>query len=164
MCVCDCEVLVKRGTLRWDEERLREQQAKASTWKTAPAIPSSVGAECAATKLTLILPFPPSGNTSVRHTSTGHYRTRVYNDYRAQVALIASQVRAEGFDGPVEVTALFWPPDRRQRDMDNNWKTLSDSLQAAGVFKNDAQICRLELLRMAPKERGEVCVTVKEAA
>jgi crossover junction endodeoxyribonuclease RusA len=115
--------------------------------------------------VTLILPWPPTGNHAVTHTRAGgHFRTATYNDYRAQVAHIARQRRAQPIRGRVHVSALFWPPDRRARDIDNAWKSLGDSLQAAGVFENDSLIDRLELVRMHQRDGGEVCVTVKAAA
>lgn len=114
--------------------------------------------------ITLVLPWPPTGNLAVRHTRTGqHYRTGEYNDFRQRVAWIAKQRRAPTIRGRVHVTALFWPPDRRARDIDNAWKSLGDSLQAAGVFENDSLIDRLELVRMHQRDGGEVCVTVKAA-
>jgi crossover junction endodeoxyribonuclease RusA len=115
--------------------------------------------------LTLILPWPPTGNHAVVHAATGaHYRTEEYNVYRARVAGIASAARVRTITGRLAVTAMFWPPDKAARDLDNAWKSLGDSLQAAEVYANDSQIDRLELVRMNVRAEGEVCVTIKAAA
>lgn len=39
------------------------------------------------------------------------------------------------------------PPDRRKRDLDNLLKSLLDGLEGAGVFKDDAQIDDLQIVR-----------------
>jgi crossover junction endodeoxyribonuclease RusA len=43
----------------------------------------------------------------------------------------------------VEVSVLLFPPDKRQRDLDNYLKALFDSLTHAGVWLDDWQIKRL---------------------
>lgn len=42
----------------------------------------------------------------------------------------------------VEVTVLLYPPDRRNRDLDNYQKALFGSLTHAGVWVDDRQIKR----------------------
>lgn len=42
--------------------------------------------------------------------------------------------------GAVEVWLDFYPPDRRKRDLDNQFKCLFDSLVRAGCIDDDSQI------------------------
>ena len=67
---------------------------------------------------------------------------------------------------PDVVSPVFWSmrnhPDRRKRDLDNILKALQDSLQAAGVYKDDCQIDLLTVKRCEVDEekRGFVVVTI----
>jgi Holliday junction resolvase RusA-like endonuclease len=169
---------VKRGGLRMDEQQFREAAGRRGRFKP---IVDSAGKQLGeiaivagdvptltdvVMPLTLVLPWPPTGNHAVKHNRLGqHYRTGEYNDYRSQVAFIAKQRRARQCVGKLDVSVLFWPPDngRYAGDLDNLWKVAGDSLQHAGIFRNDAAIDRLELVRMHRRERGEVVVTVKAA-
>lgn len=115
-------------------------------------------------KLTLILPFPPTYNTAVRHTKTGHhYRTPEFESYRSHVADSARILRVARRDGPLSVKAHFWMPDARKRDLDNVWKTLADAMQDAGVYVNDSQIEHLELRKAGIAKPGSVRVDVEAA-
>lgn len=149
------------------EECYRAQAAKRQRFGNAAEIVEDVPTltDVVRGALTLVLPWPPTGNLAVRHAGNGvHYRTSEYNAYRARVALLVRNARAPEFAGRLAITALFWPPDRRARDLDNAWKSLGDSLQAAEVFVSDSQIDRLELVRMNVRDEGEVSVTIREAA
>lgn len=50
--------------------------------------------------------------------------------------------RIESIIVTVEVTVLLYPPDKRNRDLDNYQKALFDSLTHAGVWVDDMQIKR----------------------
>jgi crossover junction endodeoxyribonuclease RusA len=52
------------------------------------------------------------------------------------------------------------PPDRRRRDLDNTQKALLDSLQHAGVYRDDSQINDLRITRYAPAKGGIVIVQI----
>ena len=61
------------------------------------------------------------------------------------------------FQGRISLHAEFYPPDRRRRDLDNvGGKVLLDTLQAAGLFKDDSQIKRI-LLEMHEPVEGGLC-------
>jgi crossover junction endodeoxyribonuclease RusA len=93
----------------------------------------------------LELPWPPSGNTSVRHTKAGrHYKTPAALAYRAKVASLAA---GRGFGagsmrkplgGPLHVEWDLIAPDYRHRDTDNCRKVSADSLTSAGVWIDDS--------------------------
>lgn len=56
--------------------------------------------------------------------------------------------------GRLSVEVEVYPPDRRRRDLDNVCKAALDSLQHAGVYKDDSQIDSLLLKRKDVKPGG----------
>lgn len=58
------------------------------------------------------------------------------------------------FLGDVMVEIVIYPPDKRKRDMDNIKKALFDSLQHAGLFKDDYQICDDHTIRINKVVKG----------
>lgn len=101
----------------------------------------------------LQLPFPPSTNTYWRSVNLPHRpgaksRPRVLisesgRKYRKDVITLC---RAAGVcrSGPLlsdlKIKINLYPPDNRRRDIDNYFKALFDSLEHAGIYKNDSQI------------------------
>ena len=65
------------------------------------------------------------------------------------------------FEGDVSLSAVFYPPDRRRRDLDNvGGKVLIDALAFAGLFHDDFQIKRINLEMREPMENGLGVVTI----
>lgn len=113
--------------------------------------------------MNLTLPYPPTGNHSVKHGKFGHYATPEAKLYRTLVkSLIVQQGVAVRYAGPLRVVAEINPPDRRRRDMDNAWKTAADALTHAGVWDDDFQIADLRLIRGEPAKGGAMSVFVEE--
>lgn len=52
--------------------------------------------------------------------------------------------------GPVSVTLEFYPPDRRKRDLDNQFKCLFDSIVNAGCIDDDSCIRELHAFKREP--------------
>ena len=66
--------------------------------------------------------------------------------------------------GNLRVSAEFYPPDARRRDLDNvGGKALLDSLQAAGLFEDDSQIKEIHLWMREPMPTGLVNVCLEGA-
>lgn len=60
------------------------------------------------------------------------------------------------------ILQLPYPPDLRIRDLDNIQKSLWDSLQKAGVYKNDSQIKEFHgYMREAMAPDGMIVVQIK---
>ena len=142
------------GGLRWSEQE--HAQWKAREAKRC-AVTDSVGT------VRLILPWPPSGNHATRHANGAHYLTDEHRAYREQVAAIAVRERVTPIVGPLRVQAQFTPPDKRRRDLDNNWKVVGDALQHAGVYADDCNIEHLELQRVRRDVPAHVVVVVEPA-
>ena len=118
--------------------------------------------------LHLTLPYPPTVNhywrTTVIRKGRRHlphvYISEDGDRYRRRVAAILRGV--PNLSGPVQVAIAVFPPDKRQRDLDNLLKCLLDSLTKAGLWNDDSQVSSLTITRMARSIRGgriEVAVT-----
>lgn len=92
------------------------------------------------------LPWPAAtGNHAVKHTRTGgHYKTPAAKAYEGTVAQIVagmgmgSLLGQKPLDGPLAVSWLLSPPDRRARDIDNLRKVVADALTKAGFWVDDS--------------------------
>ena len=142
------------GGLRWSEQNHAE-------WRAREAKRCSVVDQVGAVRL--ILPWPPSGNHATRHANGTHYLTAEHKAYREQVAAIAVRERVVPIVGPLRVAASFTPPDKRRRDLDNNWKIVGDALQHAGIYADDCAIEHLELRRVRLDVPAHVVVEVGPA-
>jgi len=108
------------------------------------------------------LPFPPSGNVQARHTKTGgHYLNPKIAAYRALVTQILAGkglAHINGFTplaGPVELSVVAAPPDKRATDADNRLKCLLDALVHAGLLADDSnRVLQRLVWEWTPPERG----------
>ena len=119
----------------------------------------------------LSLPYPPSGNNATRHAGAGRaYKTAAALAYRAAVlAAVAGRgfgrlTRAEPLQGPLALSWVLRPPDRRGRDVDNVRKESADALTRAGVWADDSNLVivreRFEWSEPVPGGRIELTVEV----
>ena len=93
----------------------------------------------------LTLPFPPSVNTYWRNTRKGVLISASGRCFRSNAfAAVLEQLKRhpQPITVNVQVAVLLFPPDKRQRDLDNYLKALFDSLTYAGVWGDDRQIKR----------------------
>jgi len=111
----------------------------------------------------LILPFPPSVNTYWRNTRQGVLISASGRCFRSNaLATVLDQLkrRPQPITVNVEVSVLLFPPDKRQRDLDNYLKALFDSLTHAGVWSDDSQIKRFSVEWGATTKKGKAEVTI----
>lgn len=103
--------------------RAQENERIAATWNgnVEPAI---------------ILPWPPTGNTAVRHGNGAHYLRPEVTAYRLRVASILAPVPP--IAGAYELEVELSPPDKRARDIDNALKSLLDACVKSGWLPSDA--------------------------
>ena len=100
------------------------------------------------------LPWPPSVNRYYRHVGPRVLISREGRKYR-MMTVSRLGGRFPKLTGNLRVSAEFYPPDARRRDLDNvGGKALLDSLQAAGLFEDDSQIksLRLDMREPLPPE------------
>jgi crossover junction endodeoxyribonuclease RusA len=117
---------------------------------------------------TFDLPWPPSVNTYWRHPNKGPLAGRTLisekgRKYRADCVALAKTNRWPAFvsEARLSVTIHAYPPDKRRRDLDNVLKAALDVMGLAGVYGDDSQIDRLEIVRK--ESPGAVlCVSVEQ--
>lgn len=110
--------------------------------------------------VTLELPYPPSVNHYWRRVGSRTLISREGRRFRARVAAHLSLRHVARIDGPLHVHVMAHPPDRRRRDLDNAMKALLDALAHGGVYEDDGQIDRLEIVRAEVVPDGKVVVRI----
>ena len=97
----------------------------------------------------IFLPYPPSQNRYLRHTSRGTYRTKEANAYRDTVRKVALLAGVEALKGSVEVVLTLHPRMTKKRvsslvrlDVGNVEKVACDALNGV-CYSDDGQIVRL---------------------
>lgn len=110
----------------------------------------------------LHLPFPPSVNSAYANggNKRGRHKTEQYVGWikEASTAVKASH-RAEM--GPYSLSICLEAPDKRQRDLGNYEKCLSDFLVMHGVVKDD-HLCRRLLMTWGEGLPAPCVVIVQE--
>ncbi len=86
------------------------------------------------------------------------------HQYRADVQEYVLRNRLnKGYREPLMMHMIFFPPDRRQRDLDNHYKPLIDALEHACVFLDDSQIKgHRTLMQQEIIKGGKVVVRLEE--
>ena len=115
--------------------------------------------------LKVTLPYPPSVNSYWKRTKRGMRRSDKATAYITAVFVTTAEARRKlplkGLTGRLSVEIRLHMPDKRRRDIDNTAKAILDSMQYAGIYKDDNQIDRMLIIRM-PELGGFVDVEIKE--
>ncbi|HDR1113655.1 TPA: RusA family crossover junction endodeoxyribonuclease [Pasteurella multocida] len=112
-------------------------------------------------QLILELPFPPTVNTYWRRVGNS---TKISEKGRKYSRDVAWLVRGKKFpkDKRACVFIEAFMPDKRERDLDNLFKALLDSLVKAGVLVDDSIIDELRIVRRKVVKNGLVRVHIGE--
>lgn len=105
-------------------------------------------------QIALRLPWPPTMNTYWRSVGTKVLISEKGRLFRKHVAALVGIKGHPHLGGRVAVWIDAYPPDRRQRDLDNLLKPVLDALAHANVYDNDEQIDEL-LIRRKPVMPGQ---------
>jgi crossover junction endodeoxyribonuclease RusA len=113
----------------------------------------------------LELPFPPSTNTYYRkvgHKMLLSKKGRQYKD-NVYAAVLDQQGLFKPLLGPLKITVILIPPDKRKRDLDNfAGKALYDALAHSNVFMDDSQIKESHNYMLEPGGEGMCSVVIEE--
>ena len=112
--------------------------------------------------LKLTMPWPPSLNRYYRNVGGRMMISRDGRLYRTRVCMELKLLRMTKLTGRLNVRLEFYPPDKQRRDLDNLNKALLDALQHAGLYEDDSQIDRLELVRMPVRAGGQTLIEITE--
>lgn len=108
----------------------------------------------------LELPFPPSLNSYYRTFKGRMLVSKKGRKYRHDVVTLANTKKT--LLGRLAVSIVLCPPDKRRRDLDNNFKAVLDALAYAGIYKDDSQIDRLEMIRSDVVKNGSLLINIIE--
>lgn len=108
--------------------------------------------------MAIVLPYPPSINSYYATFKGRRILSRKGRQYRLDVA--AAVGLRKPHSGRLSISIRMYPPDRRKRDVDNILKSVLDSLGHAGVYGDDSQIDRLEIIRCEVDPPGRLCVWI----
>jgi crossover junction endodeoxyribonuclease RusA len=107
------------------------------------------------------LPWPPSINHLYGRHGNRTFIKKAGVLYHKRTLEIVGKIFP--FTGRLKLTIVVFEPDKRRRDLDNLLKITQDSLQKAGVFKDDSQIDHLLIYRAGYVTKpGHILVFVEE--
>lgn len=115
--------------------------------------------------ISYVLPYPPSTNGYWRSFRGRQIISAKGREYRKQgLAMIIEQGVPDCAVGKLSVTVDLYPPDKRQRDIDNGSKALFDLITHAGVWQDDSQVKRLVINMHEPDHeyRGTVTIQIRQ--
>ena len=109
----------------------------------------------------LRLPFPPSSNMLFRSAQMGRKKTAKYKEWIREAGFILMQQRPHKHQGPISISIIVCPPDKRLRDLDNLLKAPLDLLVRHGVIEDDnSQFLKSLTISLGGDEPGlDVTVT-----
>ena len=113
------------------------------------------------------LPYPPSVNHYYLRTSSGVITGERGKKYRRDAGILLGKHRNHfPEDTRLAVTINVFAPDKRKRDIDNLLKCTLDSIEHAGVYKNDNQIDMLTVIRrgLDEKKQGYLQIWISECS
>lgn len=106
------------------------------------------------------LPWPPTANTYWRMWQGRMLLSERGRRYKTTVCGLVLASRCQRMEGRLSVSLMLYPPDRRDRDIDNCVKPVFDALQEAGAFVNDSQIDKLTVTRLQVRRGGRAIVRI----
>jgi len=146
-----------------------QKKEMAATWNgnvqpakfnRAPAGKTAAASQSGFAATPLVLPWPPTGNTAVRHANGAHYIRQEVIDYRNQVALLCLPFKCHF--GPYVLHLTLSPPDKRKRDADNAIKTVLDAIKGK-LIEDDSMTFMRALHVTIQGQSGHVEVSIEPA-
>jgi crossover junction endodeoxyribonuclease RusA len=112
------------------------------------------------------LPFPPSVNGYWRAVVRGKRVAQIISekgrDYTKIVddRMAALNLKNEQLSDRLKVKIIFHPPCKRNRDLDNYFKSTLDAITKCGFWLDDSQIDKLAIDRAEKIKGGKIIVQV----
>lgn len=123
-------------------------------------------------KITFKVDVPAVGTNQAyrrRGYAPGMYMTAEGNTYKQMVACMAHYAIAEEANGKdkkffhvPDISIQFTYGDKRRHDIDSGIKLTLDAMNGI-VYRDDSQICRMEVWKLYEKNKPSVSITVSEA-
>ena len=113
--------------------------------------------------ISFTLPAPPSANRIWRVGGGKVHKSKEYKDWmKANRWQVINKTPSEPLNGPISVTIVVRPRDKRLRDVDNYAKPVLDFCEYIGLIENDRQVERLLIFRGEPADTHFIEVGVGE--
>ncbi len=100
--------------------------------------------------ITIDVPFPPSANAIWRSPNGKVFKSKSYNRWlkeaKLQWMMQKPRLSPKSLPGFYKLDAVFYPPDKRERDLGNLEKACSDFAQTVGVIANDCKAREIHLI------------------
>lgn len=111
----------------------------------------------------IILGWPPSVNKVWKYGGGTVRSQKAVKDYYMLSTMLHRRNIKATMMGRICVQVLVYPPDKRQRDLDNILKVPMDAMQKIGVYKNDSQIDELHVYRKEiSKNNARLVINLRE--
>jgi Holliday junction resolvase RusA-like endonuclease len=115
--------------------------------------------------ISFTLPFLPASKSNGYRTGKGKFfkSSQVVEQEKQIINIIIEALPAEHIMmlGPVKLTACFYYPDNRRRDLDGHLKLLLDCMNGL-VFKDDSQVVNINISKILGCQIAYSTVTVEE--
>ena len=117
-------------------------------------------------KIELYLDFPPSVNNYYVKTRNGVFISKAGQAYRSgsleRIADVLGNLSIQDnrlfpLSKPVSVTVVYYPTDKRKRDLDNYKKALYDVITHSGIWEDDSLIDQEFIYRGVVCPRAGFC-------
>lgn len=99
----------------------------------------------------MFLPLPPTINSYYKKSRSHVRLSDKGRQFREEVSgSLLAQLGSSfvlPFEAPYSITIVFYPPDKRRRDIDNMVKPLLDAITHAGIWEDDCLVNHLEIYR-----------------
>jgi len=107
------------------------------------------------------LPWPPSINNYYgRRPRGGIYIKKEGLKFRQDVVEMHGR-KANNTWIPIRILIDIYPPDKRKRDNDNILKAVCDSLEHAGIYKDDYLIFHQQVRKHAAESPGGIEIKIE---
>ena len=115
--------------------------------------------------IVLHLPWPPTVNSYYKTSRHGaRYLAKNVKPFREAVEqAVREQVPGITLDDRLFMEVYLFPPDNRQRDLDNYMKGLLDAVTHAELWIDDSLVDQLHIYRGETVSEGAVVVSISEA-
>lgn len=108
------------------------------------------------------LPWPPSLNGHKAVVNGRMIMSKKGRDYIKACRYAVNSMYAKKLSSALEITVELFPPDSRNRDIDNYLKALFDAMTDCKVWLDDSQIKIMHVYMKNKVKSGSVLLTIKQ--
>jgi len=113
--------------------------------------------------LELVLAWPPSSGSYYAYNRRTRYVTAKGKQYQQIVAEDVHEQCGQGLmlEAPLELSAIFYPPNKGIWDFDNHLKALQDALTLSKVWTDDSAISQMHCYTGVVVKGGRILLRIE---